>query len=53
LAPISVVSSTSTPSKRVTITTINNNDSSIESSLDSDSDDSRGGLTLDTDFDCV
>ncbi len=51
MAPTNTVSST--PSKRVTIATINDDDSSTESSLDSDSNDSIGGLTLDIDFDCV
>ncbi len=53
MALINAVSSTSTPGKRVAITAINDNDSSTESGLDSDSNDSRGGLTLDTDFDRV
>ena len=57
MAPTNAVSSTS--NKKVTIATISNNDSStysdsnIESVLDSDLDDSRGGLTLDTAFNRV
>src|SRR6266536_2234234 len=53
LAPTNAVYSTSDSGERVTITTVNEDDSGTESGLDSDSDDSRGGPTLDTAFNRV
>ena len=53
LAPTNTVPSTSGSGEQVTITAVNEDNSSIESGLDSNSDDSRGGPTLDTAFNRV